>query len=426
MKFTYTQKKWAMTGVLLAVLGFNVSMNKHTDGIASADFASESGDLVESKIATADGVLNVKYIKSGENEVMAVIPKVTEGKTCDVCGTTYTLDASLEKNKSNIDELNVQLLKQIAKGKPLQAPRETAVEPASLQENKPSLEEKTAKSLARIKQICADTTPYSDCISDEMGRFFQKNSKSMIPQGVVINFLASEYIIPLDKEIDLAAKDTYEQVRQGLNPAYGQQVVSTKRKQLIISLGTLLAKIPSKDEAIRSSMIKLAGSLVTSEKEKSLTSSDSIANNWRSQMIADLGTSIQATVHTSYQESAQIESNQWADSYSKLLLDTMMNIDNNYNQGQTFGQVQPAPTGTVSQGTATGVRGSGTRDGIQVTPGGTTALPAPSSIKSSGAPGPIAAPVQGVPNVGMTGYQLQTQSAQDALAPRVQLAPRGY
>lgn len=109
--------------------------------------------------------------------------------------------------------------------------------------------------------------------------------------------------------------------------------------------------------------------------------------------------------------------------YTQLLEQNMKEISDRYLQN-----AQPAPGTAQSGNTATGVRGSGTRDGIQVTPGGTTALPAPASIRSSGAPGPIAAPMQGAPTapVGMTGYQLQSQPTQDALAPRVQLAPRGY
>lgn len=108
--FTYPQQKWVMTAALLAVLGFNVSFNSHQGGIASADFASTSGDLVESKLVTAQGVMPVKYINNGESEVLAVVPKkMTEGKVCDTCG--YETIPLSTKNKNDIDALNVQLLK---------------------------------------------------------------------------------------------------------------------------------------------------------------------------------------------------------------------------------------------------------------------------------------------------------------------------
>lgn len=110
--FTYAQKKWAMTACLLSALTFTVSMNSHEGGLASAEFASSS-DLVEGKLTTDKVAIPVKYVKSGDNEVLAVVPKVTEGKMCDVCGTTYTLNMSFDKNKDDIDALNIALLKEI-------------------------------------------------------------------------------------------------------------------------------------------------------------------------------------------------------------------------------------------------------------------------------------------------------------------------
>lgn len=423
MKFTYTQKKWAMTGVLLAVLGFNVSMNKHTDGIASADFASESGDLVESKIATADGVLNVKYIKSGENEVMAVIPKVTEGKTCDVCGTTYTLDASLEKNKSNIDELNVQLLKQISKGKPLQAPRETQVVEAT-EERQLTLEEKVGKDLDTIKRR-ANGSPSR--VAKELSIYFGKHSKEQLPSKQMLQFILQEVIAPMDAEIEKTAKASYQDVKTGVSDQYSaQKEMSEAHEEMFNATSELISSISVKNKDVRETTIKMVGALYSSENQKVSNVTDLEERDWRMRSLPELNNTIFSKNRIAFQALSEKESANWAKSYTDLLVDTMMKIDSQYNQGQTFGQVQPAPNGTVSQGGATGVRGGATRESVETIQGGRTALPAPSSIKSSGAPGPIAAPVQGVPSAGMTGYQLQTQSAQDGLAPRVQLAPRGY
>ena len=80
MKSFTAPKKWALTATLLAVLGFNVSFNNNTDGIASADFASTSSEI-EGKIHTAKGVIPVKYLNGGDDKVLAIIPKtMTEGK----------------------------------------------------------------------------------------------------------------------------------------------------------------------------------------------------------------------------------------------------------------------------------------------------------------------------------------------------------
>ncbi|MDG0815401.1 hypothetical protein [Bdellovibrio svalbardensis] len=117
--FTYTQKKWAMASALLLVLGFNVSFNTHTGGIAAMDLASEAGDVIPSKITTSKGVANVKYIKTGDKEVLALVPKVTEGKGyCEDCGfTQYTLNVAFDKNTKDIDSLNVALMAKIEEDK---------------------------------------------------------------------------------------------------------------------------------------------------------------------------------------------------------------------------------------------------------------------------------------------------------------------
>lgn len=112
MKPFTPHKKWVMTATLLAVLGFNVSFNNHEDGVASADFASKS-DVVKTNIATAEGVLPVKYIKDGENQVLALVPqRDAEGKICGTCeyAPPYKINT---KNIDDIDSLNVELLRQL-------------------------------------------------------------------------------------------------------------------------------------------------------------------------------------------------------------------------------------------------------------------------------------------------------------------------
>ncbi|WP_347357632.1 hypothetical protein [Bdellovibrio sp.] len=158
MKFTYPQKKWVLTTALLAVLGVNVSLNSHSDGIASADFASTSGDLMESKVYTADGVVPVKYIDNGDEEVLALVPKkTTEGKICEgKCGyDTITLSV---KNKSDIDSLNVELMKQLAKEST--APKKKVVKKEEVEED---AVEATEEVVAPKKHI---VDPFKDIVKD--------------------------------------------------------------------------------------------------------------------------------------------------------------------------------------------------------------------------------------------------------------------
>lgn len=107
--------KWVLTGSLLVALGFNVTLNNHEAGIATADFASTLEDgVVEGKLHTAKGVVSVKYIDNGEDKVLAIVPKkMTEGGVCDNCGfETISLNV---QNKGDIDSLNVELLKVLEK-----------------------------------------------------------------------------------------------------------------------------------------------------------------------------------------------------------------------------------------------------------------------------------------------------------------------
>jgi hypothetical protein len=439
MKFTYTQKKWAMTGVLLAVLGFNVSMNKHTGGIASVDLASSSDDVAEGKYINDQGVHKVKFIQNGEHSVLAVVLN-TEGSTCTTCGTWNLENTSLNKNKDNVDALVVQLAKQIKEAGPTEKPQQPVAKKAVREEQDEEIQ--YTDRVDKIEDQCAsisDANRKAQCLTTKLSRLIPNKTDS---ENAKILNLINKKIIPV-----VGSKLTSLR-----SEAYDSNDFSTLRADSLDAIQPLndLADAGKKDKNFTKAFMGLQANLLVSEfnkiKElehtatsKAGTIEGQAAMNQAlerkqktSQLTAQL---IDAQILPSlenlqqqYVESRDLEEKKMiketmdrAESYTQLLQQGMWEITQRY-----VSNAQPAPTGTVSQGASTGVRGSGTRDGIQVNPGGTTALPAPSSIKSSGAPGPIAAPVQGVPNVGVTGYQLQTQSAQDALAPRVQLAPRGY
>jgi hypothetical protein len=116
----YNQKKWALASALLAVLGFNASLNTQTKGNGSFDLSStteaKKTPELDGKITTSIGEANVHYVKNGENEILALVPNVnTEGTAyCETCGIkVYTLDLAFEKNQGDIQKLNIALLKKI-------------------------------------------------------------------------------------------------------------------------------------------------------------------------------------------------------------------------------------------------------------------------------------------------------------------------
>lgn len=445
MKFTYTQKKWAMTGVLLAVLGFNVSMNKHTGGIASIDLASSSDDVAEGKYINDQGVHKVKFIQNGEHSVLAVVLN-TEGSTCTTCGTWNLENTSLNKNKDNVDALVVELAKQIKGSEKAEKSEKAPQHPVAKKAVREEQDEEVQYTdrVEKIEDQCAsisDADRKVQCLTLKLSRIIPNKTES---ENAKILNLINKKIIPI-----VGSKLTSLR-----SEAYDSNDFSTLRADSLDAIQPLkdLADAGKKDKNFTKAFMGLQANLLVSEfnkiKElehtatsKAGTMEGQAAMNQAlerkkktSQLTAQL---IDAQILPSLENLQQqyVESRDWeekkmikeamdrAESYTQLLQQSMWEVTQRY-----ISNAQPAPNGTISQADSTGARGSGTRDGIQVTPGGTTALPAPASIRSSGAPGPIAAPVQGVPtpNVGVTGYQLQSQSSQDGLAPRVQLAPRGY
>ncbi|WP_374027587.1 hypothetical protein ACES2J_15565 [Bdellovibrio bacteriovorus] len=282
MKFTYPQKKWVLTSALLAVLGFNVSFNTHNDGIASADFASTSGDLTESKVYTAEGVMPVKYIDNGDEEVLALVPKrTTEGKVCEgKCGyDTIVLSA---KNKSDIDALNVELMKKLAE-QPAAAKKKVAKEEVAeadaeatgeevVEKKKVDHFEKLRKECKRHKEAAAAldclAPKFADLLNDEKkdvetseaSKFFTEaiqpllvKQLSEVRAGIGLKTRVQQGMISFDDNItyQMAMEDAME---------LKEATLKTTR--------TLIADIPREHEIVRSKLLVAQTNLLKYEAEQ--------------------------------------------------------------------------------------------------------------------------------------------------------------
>ncbi|MGE9745894.1 hypothetical protein [Bdellovibrio bacteriovorus] len=277
MKFTYPQKKWVLTSALLAVLGFNVSFNTHNDGIASADFASTSGDLTESKVYTAEGVMPVKYIDNGDEEVLALVPKrTTEGKVCEgKCGyDTIVLSA---KNKSDIDALNVELMKKLAE-QPAAAKKKVAKEEVAEADAEATGEEevvakKKVSPLDRImKRDCkssSDDASLLACVKDAYLAILEdpKKAKDITPIEA-LDFYKKEIQSRLVRELAEVRRITSAQRRAATNPSAWQSYrgsddfgvtatdINDMIKESLYIVEDLITKVPSKFENVRSRVIQ--------------------------------------------------------------------------------------------------------------------------------------------------------------------------
>lgn len=268
--FTLIPKhKWVMTTALLAVLGFNVSFNSHQAGIASADFASTSGDLVESKLVTVDGVMPVKYVNNGESEVLAIVPKkLTEGKVCDNCG--YETIPLTTKNKSDIDALNVQLLKALQKAKPKTevAREEDAVEVA--EEDVPEKKDP----FESIEKACRRHKSNSDvltCTTDKFIAILKKKKGPEIDKLDALDFYKEKIESAIRFEISEARRLANRARRASVTPSQSQNLMNSDdwasepgdilqnaaemREGALKVIRTILAGTPSKYEEIRKRLL---------------------------------------------------------------------------------------------------------------------------------------------------------------------------
>lgn len=265
--FTLIPKnKWVMTAALLAVLGFNVSFNSHQAGIASGDFASTAGDLVESKLTTADGVMPVKYVSNGESEVLAIVPKkMTEGKVCETCG--YETISLLTKNKEDIDGLNVQLLKALQKTKPAKAEVAAKEEEAAVEASEETVEKKSP--FDAIEKACSRYEKRSEelsCTADKFVAILKRKKGAEIDKKEAFNFYKEniESIIRLEITEARHLANRTRRAHSGLFPylrrsddwSTDMQKATQMREKASKVIRTLLAGIPGKYENIRGELVE--------------------------------------------------------------------------------------------------------------------------------------------------------------------------
>lgn len=282
MKFTYPQKKWVLTSALLAVLGFNVSFNTHNDGIASADFASTSGDLTESKVYTAEGVMPVKYIDNGDEEVLALVPKrTTEGKVCEgKCGyDTIVLSA---KNKSDIDALNVELMKKLAEQpaapKKKVAKKEEVAE-ADAEATGEEVVEKKVDHFEKLRKECKNKREASaalNCLAPKFADLLNDDKKDVETSEASKFFTASIQPLLMEQLSELRASiGLSSRVREGMivfedRESYNMAVIDAQelKNSTLEVTRELISKIPREHELVRSKLLVAQTNLLKYEAEQ--------------------------------------------------------------------------------------------------------------------------------------------------------------
>lgn len=286
--FTYPQKKWVLTGALLAVLGLNVSFNSHKYGIAqSADFSSLSEPT---KLNTPDGTISVIYIAESESKVRAIIPKkTTHGDFCtsNSCGVDDVILSV--KNKTDIDELNVALLKALEEdkklGKKVTQPEAIANEKEKVvgvqnpekAKQDGDIEEEIEKKLASILKRCERNDAQIDqlsCLTDELATAMQKFSKKSNSAVVFQRFVRDEvltrvvgtindsrraYVLAKKSQVDMDARQQYWESDLQYEDA------SDMRKNSLLAVEALLSKTPKNYESVRKLLVSAETTLIREE-----------------------------------------------------------------------------------------------------------------------------------------------------------------
>lgn len=260
---TYDQRRWALASILIVALSASASFKTQDLQAGSRELASTE-DVVDGKIPTDKGVYKVKYIKDGES-VMAIVPK-TEGQgTCDYCGT-YSLDINFDKNKTDLDSLNVALLQKL-KGSEKEVvvkdekPAKDVVEDSGAVSGETEL-------FAAIEKKCEKkaTESKSACLTSELAKKISKNKT--IDQDEVVAFykdFVAEAIKETVQESQSSVKDLSfnrkeyseeDQYMLGIDPFSAQ----TEREEYLSNIEEARSNIESSREALKEALTELVKS----------------------------------------------------------------------------------------------------------------------------------------------------------------------
>ncbi len=298
MKFSDTQKKWAMTGVLLAVLGFNISPYKSVKGFNVTDLAATATDedMKTDEITRADGVYEVSYSQSKDNEkkTLAKYRKIlTESGAkvdCATCMDSVVLDQPFT---TRLDVLNVNLMKMLEPVEPkvkdvaevrgakrvkaTKVAKEDADEALaklkkSDSEEDDSVEEDSAfeKGLAAIDSKCktdkvkkkkasAKRKEQLECLSDELSDLLTSIDDEEIDDKVLKAFIQKK-VLPL--QVDLILEN-----RKAMSEYYlqGGDAPDETTLSLLEPLEKIIGSIPEGHDGLQTDLVKAATAVKTAD-----------------------------------------------------------------------------------------------------------------------------------------------------------------
>ncbi|AHI06971.1 hypothetical protein BDW_12355 [Bdellovibrio bacteriovorus W] len=260
--FTHPNK-WVMTGALLVALGFNVPFKSQPTPEQSADFASTLQEgVVHGKIYTPKGVVPVKYIDNGEDQVLAIIPKkMTEGQICDNCG--YESISLNVKNKNDIDALNVALLQAIQKDQATALPQRSEVAGSRIDSN---IQNEIKDPFETILKACArykERAQKLDCLSDRYIKLLSRKDSNISAEDAM-SFYQRHLESGIRGELTDARRLINKMRRASMDMSQWQswqdsddmlKDPSEMREETLKIIRTLISGLPSQYENVRKRLV---------------------------------------------------------------------------------------------------------------------------------------------------------------------------
>lgn len=250
MNFNDNQKKWAMTGVLLAVLGFNISPPKAMKSFTLTDMAS-TAEVRTTRFTNngSDYLANIK--ESGDDLIVEVgkLQKTESGAfilcTKD-CGTTMVLPNAIGTKTEDINALikkamgesadteEVVVAKSERGSERVKATREDKPEKKDKKQAKADKEKSdkddAVQKLTEAVEECKDenetTAEITQCISDEAISIFENADRKSIDSSKFTAILTKEMILPLGESLsDIRDDDQYTYATRNMMMAKMKEVL---------------------------------------------------------------------------------------------------------------------------------------------------------------------------------------------------------
>ncbi|WP_413585363.1 hypothetical protein [Bdellovibrio sp. HCB274] len=291
MKFNANQKKWAMTGVLLAVLGFNISPPKSMVGFSMADLASEKENIKTGSFEFDGSEYLTEFEKRG-NRTSVRIDKVeftSESGSkvlCGTCSTTYVFDKNFQTNTTELNDIAIELVAASRKSKKEEAPERGAERVKAVKKEKSEKEEKAPakksksdtkdkyaklnQALADLSKNCADMESDEEmeltakgatmvCYSEGLKSLFSDLDSDEINDSTVLSFI-SRRVMPVQAEVILENRQAHYDYLTGKSSSKPKEI-----KELLYSLENFIAVIPEGHSKLQQSLINSSASIKTAD-----------------------------------------------------------------------------------------------------------------------------------------------------------------